>query len=89
MDSKARCRLHSGALCTGPKTAEGWARIAEANRRRVEVKRATQAAPFRLLDEPGQSVLEMVGFLAQSGCRFWPVFVPRGWRASEGHQGAL
>jgi hypothetical protein len=33
-----KCRMHGG-LSTGPKTAEGRARIAESNRRRAEAKR--------------------------------------------------
>jgi len=38
---RARCRFHGG-LSTGPKTTEGWARIAESNRRRAEARRAAQ-----------------------------------------------
>ena len=35
----ARCRLHGG-LSTGPKTADGRARICESNRRRAELRRS-------------------------------------------------
>jgi hypothetical protein len=39
---KARCRFHGG-LSTGPRTEEGRARIAEAQRRRWRAYRATQS----------------------------------------------
>jgi len=41
MPGKRRCRFHGG-LSTGPKTAEGRARIAEAQRRRWRVFRAAK-----------------------------------------------
>lgn len=39
MPYRERCRMHGG-MSTGPKTAEGRARIAESNRRRAELRRA-------------------------------------------------
>ena len=39
----ARCRLHGG-LSTGPKTADGRARICESNRRRAELRRSALIA---------------------------------------------
>jgi len=38
-----RCRLHGG-LSTGPKTADGRARICESNRRRAELRRSALIA---------------------------------------------
>jgi len=42
VEGRRRCRLHRGAS-TGPKTADGRARIADSNRRRAEAKRAQKA----------------------------------------------
>ncbi len=42
VEGRERCCLHGG-MSTGPKTAEGRARIAESNRRRAEVNHAATA----------------------------------------------
>ena len=45
VEGRARCRFHGGCS-TGPKTAEGRARIAESNRRRAdEARRARGMGP--------------------------------------------
>ena len=43
VEGRARCRFHGG-LSTGPKTAEGRARIAESNRRRAQVRAEAKRA---------------------------------------------
>ncbi|MES2460720.1 MAG: HGGxSTG domain-containing protein [Armatimonadota bacterium] len=44
LPGKSRCTLHGGKS-TGPKTAEGKARIAESNRRRAQEKRSALSEP--------------------------------------------
>ena len=51
---KARCRFHGG-LSTGPRTAEGRARIAEAQRRRWRAYRATHSAKLVGDCRPGRT----------------------------------
>lgn len=46
-----RCRLHGG-LSTGPKTADGRARICESNRRRAELRRAELRRSALIADKP-------------------------------------
>ncbi len=53
---KARCRFHGG-LSTGPKTAAGRARIAEAQRRRWRAFREARVIKLRL-GEKGSATAE-------------------------------
>ena len=46
VQGKRRCRIHGG-LSTGPKTAEGRERIAEANRKRAESRKRNREERIR------------------------------------------